>query len=42
MTSKKYSKFAILSDYENLYKLVNNPFMDMQDIKCEYHLALKR
>ncbi len=31
-----------LNNYENIAKLVNNPFMDMQDIKCEYHLALKR
>jgi hypothetical protein len=37
----KDSKFDVNNDTENVYKLVNNPFLEMIDIKCEFHLIMK-
>jgi hypothetical protein len=31
----------VFTDYDNVYKLVDNPFMEMIDIKCEFHSIMK-
>lgn len=37
----KDSKFEHIKSIENVYKLVNNPFLEMIDIKCEFHQIMK-
>ncbi|CDW85025.1 UNKNOWN [Stylonychia lemnae] len=37
----KYSQIIEIADYQNVHKLINNPFMEMSDIKCEFNLIMK-
>ncbi|CDW82466.1 UNKNOWN [Stylonychia lemnae] len=37
----KSTQMVFMNDYENIFKLINNPFMEMRDVKCEFHQIMK-
>eukprot|EP00347_Sterkiella_histriomuscorum_P004473 403360331 len=39
--SSELNNIKQIDQYENIYKLVNNPFMDMRDVKCEFYQIMK-